>query len=139
MFKTASKVFGLLMAEIKNATLKIINQKDVVEINIGCHVFWTQIELFLKTEYILEIHLNANTFTKDSLFQKFFGNFNYIPNLISPTEENPYLFQKKLNLNLNELKEYQNVKNFTAFYASLKLYPKINESIAITNTVQLQL
>ncbi|AFZ37616.1 hypothetical protein Sta7437_4139 [Stanieria cyanosphaera PCC 7437] len=127
------------MAEIKNATLKIINQKDLVEIKIGCHVFWTQMELFLKTEYILEIYLNANTFTKNSLFQKFFGDFNYIPNLISPGEENPYLFQKKLNLALNELKKEYQFKNFTAFYASLKLYPKINESIAVTNTVQLEL
>ncbi|BAU65114.1 hypothetical protein STA3757_24930 [Stanieria sp. NIES-3757] len=126
------------MAEIKNAILNITNQEDVVEINIGCNVFWTQIELFLKTEYILEIYLNTNTFTQDSLFPNFFGNFNYIPNLIIPTEENPYVFQKKLNIPFDEFEKYHNDDNFTAFYASLKLYPKINESIAITNTVQLE-
>lgn len=126
------------MAEIKNATLNIINQEDVVEISIGCNVCWTQIELFLKTEYILEIYLNANTFTQDSLFPNFFGNFNYLPNLIIPTEENPYVFQKKLNISFDEFEKYYSDDNFTAFYASLKLYPKINESIAITNTVQLE-
>lgn len=127
------------MAEIKNATLNITNHKDLVEIIIGCNVFWTQMELFLKTEYILEIHLNVNTLTDNSLSQESLSNLNYVPNLISPTDDNPYLFERKLNFTFNELEKHRKFNHFTTFYASLKLYPKINESIAVTNTIRLEL